>query len=307
MVSVSFAAIFIRWTDSHPVLVGAYRMSLATLIFVPWAARGHMVELAGLWRRHRCRLGRMALVGVVLGLHFATFIWAVKLTSVAAAVLLVTCHPLFVAPLGHHLFGERVGRMGVVGIVSAFGGMVLLVAGSHTLGFGDLIGNLLAVAGGVAAGVYLMAGRRIRVQVSLPVYALVVYGLAAVTLWVLAVALAAMPAGAPGPAGMLGSSGELELEPGDLLIVDGREWALFTALALVPTLGGHTMQNWALRHVPAYWVSVTLLGEPVGSVLLAIPLLGEWPAWVELGGGTVILLGIGLTLFGEQLSPEPPP
>jgi len=193
-----------------------------------------------------------------------------------------------------------VGRPGVVGIVSAFAGMVLLVAGSHSLGFGDLTGNLLAVAGGVAAGVYMMAGRRIRVQVNLPVYALVVYGFAAVTLWVMALLLAVVPGG--------------ELEPGDLVISDGREWLLFAALALVPTLGGHTVLNWALRHVPAYWVSVTLLGEPVGSVLLAIPLLGEWPAWVELLGGAVILAGIGLTLVGDRSAKpgdtrvvEPPP
>jgi len=280
MVSISFAAIFIRWTESHPLLVGAYRMSLATLLFVPWVLRGHRNEVARLWRRQRRRLGRMALVGLVLGFHFGLFISAVKLTSVAAAVILVTCHPLFVAPIGHRYFGERIRPPGVVGIIASFGGMVVLVAGSHQLGFGSLTGNLLAVVGGVAAGIYLMAGRRLRPTVSLPVYVLIVYCFAAITLWLLALAL--VPAG--------------RLERGELLVSAPREWLLFIALALVPTLGGHTVYNWALRHVPAYGVSVTLLAEPIGSVLLAIPLLGEWPAWVELAGGTVILVGIGVTL-----------
>ena len=126
-----------------------------------------------------------------------------------------------------------------------------------------------------------MAGRRLQRNTGLGVYALVVYSSAAATLWVLSLAATALG----------------EIEPGELAVLDRREWLLFVLMALIPTLGGHTTQHWALRHVPAYGVSVTLLGEPIGAVLLAIPLLAEWPAWVELAGGAVILVGIGLTLL----------
>jgi drug/metabolite transporter (DMT)-like permease len=65
-------------------------------------------------------------------------------------------------------------------------------------------------------------------------------------------------------------------------------------LALLPQLVGHSSFNWALRYLPASFVSVILLGEPIGSTILAVLILGEIPGWLKIGGGVLILAGIYL-------------
>jgi drug/metabolite transporter (DMT)-like permease len=75
-----------------------------------------------------------------------------------------------------------------------------------------------------------------------------------------------------------------------------RTWLLFTALAVVPTLGGHGLANRALRSLPAPTVGLFLLGEPVIASLLAFALFGEMPGPTTLAGGAVVLVALGLVL-----------
>jgi drug/metabolite transporter (DMT)-like permease len=81
-----------------------------------------------------------------------------------------------------------------------------------------------------------------------------------------------------------------------------REWLLFAAMALGPGVVGHTVINWALGHVESHVVSVSLLGEPVGSTLLALVLLAEVPGAGTLLGGAVVLVGIYLTASARRAS-----
>jgi drug/metabolite transporter (DMT)-like permease len=74
---------------------------------------------------------------------------------------------------------------------------------------------------------------------------------------------------------------------------------LVAALALGPQLIGHSAFNWALKHVSALFVTVTVLAEPVGATLLAFALLGQVPPWTSLAGGAVVLAGIWLASRGE--------
>ena len=76
----------------------------------------------------------------------------------------------------------------------------------------------------------------------------------------------------------------------------------FAAMALGPTILGHTAYNWALRHVRAYVVSVTVLGEPVGATLLAalIPSIAEVPGAL-MGTHTLLLPHISKELFIDEL------
>jgi len=215
------------------------------------------------------RLGVMVAIGVVLGCHFAAFISAVTMTSVAAAVLLATCHPLFVAPVGWLLYRERVTRRAALGMALAFAGVVVLLGGDLRANPGYFDGNVLALVAGVLAGIYFLGGRSQRRSVGLPTYALVVYAFSAVTLWVMVLA-----------------GGHAWRNP------PARELLLFILMALVPTLLGHTLQNWALGYLPAYAVSVTLLAEPVGSGLLAWLIFNDWPGLAVLIGGMMVLAGI---------------
>jgi len=140
------------------------------------------------------------------------------------------------------------------------------------VGRDPLLGNGLAVLGAVMAAGYVLAGRSLRQRVSLVPYVVVVYSVCSVVLLAIVLAQGAPLTGYP-----------------------AREWALFAGLALGPGLLGHTVVNWALAHLRSSVVSVALLGEPVGSTLLAFALLAEAPTLFTVGGGVVVLAGIAVT------------
>src|SRR5437870_4240364 len=142
-----------------------------------------------------------------------------------------------------------------------------------------LYADILAFSGGVMAGFYFLLGRRVRQRVALLDYAFLVYASATAVLLVYALAFRS------------------SLAPvGDL----PRELLLFTALAVVPQIGGHTLYNWALRWVTAPVVSLSLAREPVGSSLLAWVLLTQVPTVGVAVGAGLALLGIYLTAFGQS-------
>ncbi len=280
ILAVSTASVMIRLAqqDMPSLLIAAGRLGLATLILAPfaWRRRGEIGALAPR------ALALLALSGLFLAVHFAAWISSLAYTSVASSVVLVSTTPLWVALFAPLFLGERLPRPVVVGLVVALLGSVLV--GGQEGGFSlelvrgrALFGNLLALAGALAACGYLLVGRRLRAGLSLVSYTFLVYGTAALALW-LGVAVAGLPVGGYAPGSYL----------------------LLLALALVPQLLGHSTFNWALRYLSAAYVSVSMLGEPVGTVILAYVLLQEAPTPLELVGGILILAGIFIASRAER-------
>jgi drug/metabolite transporter (DMT)-like permease len=285
--AISTSAIFVRWSGAPSVVKAFYRVLFTTAAVAPFALR----DIEELRAVSRADLGVATVSGLALAAHFAAWFESLAWTSVAASVTLVTTQPVFVAVGAAILLDERLTPRLIGGIAIAvvgaacmsIGPLVVapLQAGGDVVGSvatavaatsGQLYGNALAVAGAVLAGIYVLAGRSVRQRLSLFTYTFVVYAVCTVALGGLAVGSGAALLGYPRV-----------------------EWGLFLAMALLPGLVGHTVINWALKYVESSVVSVSLLGEPVGSTLLALALLGEIPDAVTVLGGAVVLGGIGVT------------
>jgi len=132
-----------------------------------------------------------------------------------------------------------------------------------------VIGNLLALAGAFLSAGYLIVGRRVRNQLSLPIYTTIVYGIASIVLIMLVI-----------------------ISRTSVLGYSTLSYIWIVALALIPQVIGHTSFNWALKYLSAAYVSIALLGEPVGTVILAGLFLHERPTVIEVIGGILILTGI---------------
>jgi len=277
IVAISTGAILVRLSTAPSTVAAFYRVLFTTLPLVPVA----------LWRyrAHFARIGRRdlffaVLSGVALAVHFAAWFESLAWTSVAASVTLVQSQPLFVALGAWALLDERLSRRIVAGILVAVGGMVTMAMGDLLTGIlvGDapLYGNALALLGAVMAAGYVLAGRALRQRLPLVPYVVVVYSVCTAGLFAIVLAQGAPLTGyAP------------------------REWALFAGLAIGPGLLGHTVINWALAHLRSSVVAVSLLGEPVGSTLLALVLLAEAPTVFTVVGGVVVLTGIVVTATGR--------
>lgn len=265
MVSISFASIFIKWSESAPFVIASYRLGLTCLILLPVLVySGGIKSILGF---SRDEWALVILSGVALSFHFGLWIVSLSLTLVSTSVILVTSHPIFVAAVSHFIMKEYVRKVAAVGIAIAFAGVCVISINDYTVGGDSLVGDLLAFLGGLCAGIYFLSGRVARRTVPLTPYVFSVYGLSALILFVSAVAVG-----------------------DDFIVTDGRELTLLLLMAVVPTIFGHTMFNYALKKVPAHIVSTSVLGEPVGATLLAYLLLpGEVPsAWIILGGALVV-------------------
>lgn len=291
--AVSTASIFIRYAqrDAPSLVIAAYRLSLATLALAPVAASRHRDELR---RLHRTDLLLALTSGLFLAVHFATWITSLEYTTVASSVVLVSTTPLWVGLLSPVVLREPLRRPVLIGMVfTLLGGTLIALGDTCTLnaqglacppwqvflGQNALLGDFLALCGAWAGAGYLMIGRRLRRHTSLVVYITLTYGMAAVGLIVLMLAFGHTPFGYP-----------------------PRTYLYFVLLALVPQLLGHSSFNWALRYLSAAFVSVTLLGEPVGSTILAYILLHEIPTPVTLIGAILILTGIFIAARGGEAS-----
>jgi drug/metabolite transporter (DMT)-like permease len=221
----------------------------------------------------------LIVIGLLLGAHFGFWISSVKATSVAASVLLGTCHIVYVSIIGWLVFGESLNQKGIVGTLLALSGIIILFWGDLVEDPGNFQGNLLAFISGILAGLYYLGGRRHRKKISLPTYAFIVYLSSAIAMWIVVLVQG------------------LEYQK-----IPNSEFQLFFLMALIPTLLGHTMQNWALAFLPAYIISITLLVEPIGSGLLAWLIFSEIPSLGVLIGGFIVLCGVYVVALSEPVS-----
>jgi drug/metabolite transporter (DMT)-like permease len=280
ILAVSAAAIFVRFAqqDAGSLVIAAGRLSFATLALAPVALLRHRDTLRGLGARD---LGLAFASGLLLAVHFASWIVSLEKTTVIDSVVLVTTTPLWVALASPLVLRERLPRLALAGLAIAFtggllfafgGGSAVVTQGGAPVSTSDRwTGGVLALIGAWAMAGHLMVGRTIRARMRLVPYVFVVYGAAALFL-----SIAVLASGQP----------VTGLQPST--------WGWILLLALVPQLIGHSTFNWALRHLPATPVALVLFGEPVGATLLALIVLGEVPAAFQIAGSLVILTGVFL-------------
>jgi drug/metabolite transporter (DMT)-like permease len=282
VISVSFAAIFIvtahKEFGANYLSIAFYRLLFTFLLIAPAVLiyKRYQKELKKIPKKSYLL---MCGIGIVLALHF-TF-WIASLasnndTSVASSVILVTAHPVLVAPVAHYFLKERLSVINIAGISISLFGVVILVFGNEVglSSIDSLEGNILAILGGVCAGLYILGGRKLRKTVSVVSYAFVVYAIAAIVLFLFCLALNSPVVG-----------------------LDIRAYEIIFLMAILSGIFGHTFYNWSLGHIRASIASVALLGEPIGSSLLAIaiPWIQQMPSYYTLIGGFFILFGIYLT------------
>ena len=272
--AISTSAILIRWSSSEPLVIGSYRQTFATFLFLPFLLKDKFQEILNLSSRE---IFELVIIGILLGAHFGFWISSVKATSVAASVLLGTCHIVYVSIIGWVVFGERLNNRGIIGTVIALVGIIILFWGDLVEDPGNFKGNFLAFISGILAGLYYLGGRKHRKNISLPTYAFVVYLSSAIIMWFVVI-----------------------IQGLEYKSMPNSELQLFFLMALVPTLLGHTMQNWALAFLPAYVISITLLAEPIGSGLLAWYIFREVPSLGVLLGGLIVLVGVYSVALSEK-------
>ena len=283
---VSTASVLIRFAQAEGVsslAIAATRLGLAAIVLLPFALARARSEIAGLAPRD---LALTAGSGALLAIHFWSWITSLEYTSVASSTVLVTTNPLWVGLASVVLLREKLHLAAIAGLALSVAGMLLTFAADTTVASPSpnaTLGNALALVGAVSASGYLLIGRAVRKRMSLLAYVALAYAAAAALL-----CIAALLSGAP----LRGHS--------------GAGWLFLVLLAVGPQLIGHTTFNWSLRHLSATFVALAILGEPIGSAILAWLMLGETFSTAQLAGFALLLAGIFLAGRGEARTQEAP-
>jgi drug/metabolite transporter (DMT)-like permease len=272
VVALAFSSIFITQLEHAsvpPLTIAFYRMAIASCLLGPLAVAFKWNEIRSFSRKD---LFFLALGGLFLAIHFGSWITSLKYIPIARSVVLVNSHPLFVVLASYLFLRERPTRWQVIGTAVGLAGMVIISRDGIGGGESELLGDLLAVVGALAVVGYFIIGRTVRARVSLLGYVTPVYGACSVFLLVW----------------LLGADSSLQPYAGSV-------WLYFLALAIVPTILGHTVFNWAIKHVRPSAISLAFLGEPVIAALLALVIYNQQPSLATLAGGALVLLGVYLT------------
>ena len=265
VLAVSFGAPLARMTDAAPLAVAMWRMCLSAAVLLP------LVTLRGGWAvpaRHR---PAALLAGLLLGLHFGLWIPSLWLTSVSASVVLVTTGPLWVLLLSPRFLGSPIAGRNLASFLLALTGVVVIVGGDFALSVKALAGDGMALAGAGCMAGYLVVGKRLRGEVPLGSYLGVVYGGASLVL--------------------VGAVALVRVDPWPVSRV---AWLPLVAMAVGPTLTGHSLLNWALAHTEAYRVNLAVLLEPVLASFWTWLFVGEAPPLHVLPGAALILAALTL-------------
>jgi len=274
LAAVSHGAIFVRLADAHPFVVSAFRVGTAALVVVPVALLLRRREIAALDRRTvLASLG----AGAFLALHFITWIASLDHTSIANSTVLVTLNPVWIALATAAFTRRRPSGLVSASVGLSVAGCAVIAWGSAGDGSGSLLGDGLAVLGGMAAAGYLMMGRLARRRgVSLLSYVALCYGGAAVLLWALVLALGLPVAG-----------------------LTAVTYGAMIGMGLVSQVIGHSGYNWALKLFNPAFIAVCLLGEPILASVLGLVYFGEAIPLATLAGAPVIMAGIYLGARAE--------
>lgn len=267
IITLSFASILIKLTNAPSIVIAAGRLAVAALILQPlfW---GQFHKLR--FEIKQTQWGYIILAGILLAAHFTMWIESLSHTSVPSSVVLVATDPIFVAILSPLLLHEKVSLKIILAIILGMIGTII-VASQGIGSFAMTKGNLLALGAAVCAGGYLLVGRKVRPSTSLRSYIYIMYTTAAIIL-VSAVFITGNK-----------FSG-----------LSFQSYLFIALLGLGPQLIGHTSFNWALRYLTAPIVAMTILGEPIGTIILSWLILKAPPTMTEIIGGLIICAGIYL-------------
>lgn len=270
---LSSASILIRLSTSPPLVIVFWRTLYGAILMASIGAvrrdfsalRKPVVKQNWHW---------LIAIGITLSLHFSTWFQSLFMTTVAASVVLVDSSPIFTAILSTIILGEALRRRSWIGVIIAVAGAVILAWGDFGgSGIIALTGDLLAITGAFFLALYFIGGRRFAKEMPITVYTTVIYLVAAIT--------------------TLGICIPLNL---NVLVFEPNEVLIFLALAIFPTVLGHSINNYLLTKVPAYVVSSAVLGEPIGAAILAAIIFIEIPGSAIVIGFIVILIGVAIVL-----------
>ncbi len=254
----------------QPVLLSAYRLLLAAAVLSPLLMRDH--------RRHRGSFGwshlrRTLLPGLVLGAHFITWIIGARMTLAANSGLIVNMVPIVMPFLLYVLIRERLTRGEWIATAMAITGVIVVAGADLRESAETFLGDVVCFGSMLLFALYLALGRRNRDFPSIWLYVVPVYFVG----------------------GLLCFAASLFFVS-PLAIYSWQDLLLTLSLVIVPTVIGHSILNYSMKHIRGQAVSVANLAQFIFAGVMGFLLLKEVPQWTFYLACVLVVVGAVLAL-----------
>ncbi|HDR7892704.1 DMT family transporter [Bacillus toyonensis] len=276
--ALSTSAIFVKLADAPAAIIAFYRLLFATVILLPLLLfnKRNRNELKTLSKK---QWGFGFLSGLFLATHYVLWFESLRYTSVASSTVIVTLQPLFSMVGGYFLFKERFTKGAVIGCFIAISGSIVIGWKDFQISGDALYGDILAF---MAAGIitaYFFISQHIRKDLSLIPYSVISYGSSACFLGIFAY-----------------------MQQQSFIHYATQTWLSFIGLAFIATILGQTIFNWLLKWMSATVISMSILGETIGTCVLAYFILSETITLQQALGISIIFIGLTLFLLQPKLA-----
>lgn len=269
--SLAMSALLLRWAAAPPDVIGFWRLGVAGLCLVPLALQTGGVD--ELWRHRRTRLPLVLLSAMFFFAHLWTFTYAAQNTRIAHCMILFATNPLWTALGNRIFFGEKLSRRLIASYALAVIAIFVLVRHSLAFDTGLVAGDLVAILSAFFFAGYMLTGKTIRRTTSNASYTCVMYLFTGL---------------------FFGVSG---LARGvDFIHWEWNTWVAILGLIALPTMLGHLLVSWLMRHMDINLLSCGKLAEPVISTIAAAWIFQEQPTG-EVGLAFVLTALAVLILF----------
>ncbi|MAF73132.1 MAG: EamA family transporter [Micrococcales bacterium] len=276
VVFISLSGPMIAATAAPVLAIAFWRCLIGSGITGVWVIARRWSSLGALTRRE---IRLTVIAGVFLGLHFATWIPSLTLTTIAASTALVATQPIWAALIARAM-GVRISSRVWIGIAIAFSGVIVLTGVDLSVDPAHLWGDALALVGAVFSAAYVSVAERVRKTVDTSTTTFVLYAVSAVTILPLVFIFGQQLVG-----------------------FDAQAWALILAVTLGAQLLGHSMMTRVLSSTSATVVSLAILFEMPGATLVAAIWLGQVPPLALLPAAGLILAGLVIVIKAADRGP----
>lgn len=271
VVAISFSSILVKWSEAPASILGMYRLFFTIIIlfpFLPWKQMKHISKKLTIkdWTL-------LFISGIFLGLHFLFWMDSLKHTTVASSMILTTLEPVFVMIGAYFLFKEKTSPIGLLSVCLAITGSIIIASGDIGLSSTALYGDFLSILGTLAVAIHMLAGQNLCRKIPPSIYSTFVFLIGGTILLFYNLA-----------------------NNVSLVHYAKNDWIIFLLLAFIPNIFGHVLFNWLLKYVDATTISMSILGEPIGAIILAYLLLGEGITLLQTIGGVLAIFGVGIFL-----------
>ncbi|XUX01472.1 MAG: DMT family transporter [Dehalogenimonas sp.] len=269
---LSSGPVLIKLSETTPLVIAFYRLFFALLLLIPFFVSKLPTVLRSMSWRDRLLI---TISGIAVAAQVALATTSFSFTSVAGTMILVSVHPVIVAIFSIIFRIDKVPKMAFIGIFVALSGV--LIMNRYNIGENILTGNILALLSGLSMAIYLIIGRYTRAKIDVWPYLTIIYLIASLILIII-----------------------IMITHQTIVNLPSKTWIMLAIFAIGPQVMGQANINFALRYSSTIVVSISILLVPILAIVWAALVLNEIPQIIEIVGGTVIFLGIILTIIAHN-------